>query len=83
MANLVVYANPNQGNFRIEVPQRMLRAERLNLKILDQQGRIVSETSVSAIGDRLTIEVGELNSGLYELLLSDGKQMARGRVVIE
>jgi hypothetical protein len=83
MGNLVVYANPNQGNFRIEVPEHILRAERLNLKILDQQGRVVSERSVSAVGDHLTMEVGELSSGLYELLLSDGKQTARGRVVIE
>jgi hypothetical protein len=31
----------------------------------------------------LVLRYGNLTSGLYVLLLSDGKQTARGRVVIE
>lgn len=81
--SLVVYANPNQGNFRIEVPDRFQRAAKLNLRILDPQGRVVMDKTLTATDSRLEMQAGELASGLYELLLSDGKQTARGRVVIE
>jgi hypothetical protein len=60
---LKLYPNPSTDQVYIEIPSNYI-GKNLSLRILDLQGRIVSETNISATG-RVELETSQLEKGLY------------------
>lgn len=60
---LKLYPNPTADMVFIEIPENY-RGQNLSLRILDMQGRVVSETSLIASGT-VELETSQLEKGIY------------------
>ncbi len=80
---LVIYANPNTGSFTIEVPQGIVRGNRAQLGIYNSTGGVVKDEPVDISNNRLSIDIGSVQKGIYSVTLSSGQKRYTGRVVVE
>ncbi len=79
---LVIYANPNTGSFTIEVPQGIVRGNRAQLGIYNSTGGMVKDEMVDISNNRLSIDIGSVQKGIYSVTLSSGQKRYTGRVII-
>lgn len=79
--NFKVYPNPNRGVFSI---QNNGDAKNTSLKLVDVQGRLVYD-NVRQFSNNQTFEINveNLNSGIYILLIQSEGKMEQHRVVIQ
>ena len=81
---LHIYANPNRGSFRLEMPDAFANERDLVLRIYDAMGRLVHEQplDLSASGTP-KVDVFDASPGLYSVTLSNGSKMCSGSMVVE
>ncbi|MCX6199920.1 MAG: T9SS type A sorting domain-containing protein [Bacteroidetes bacterium] len=79
---LKIYANPNTGTFTIEVPQGIVSSNRAQLGIYNSAGGVVKEEAVDISNNKLSIDIGTVQKGMYTVTLSSGGKKYSGRVVI-
>ena len=76
-----VYPNPNSGEFTI---LNKGNAKQSNVKLLDIQGRVVYDNQVNFTQNgQKQIQVRNLNSGVYVLLIQGDGKLEQHRVVIQ
>lgn len=80
---LVVYPNPNNGSFIVELPEAIAHGNQLHLLITDATGRTILEQNIVGSGKRLPIDLGEASKGAYTVTLSKSHRKYTCRVVIE
>ncbi|MBK8498626.1 MAG: T9SS type A sorting domain-containing protein [Flavobacteriales bacterium] len=81
--SLEIYANPNNGNFRLKVPSALANDAQLQLRIYDGTGRMVSEQQLLMDEERPRLDVWDVSPGFYMVTLSNGKRTYSGNMVVE
>ncbi|GAA4939869.1 zinc-dependent metalloprotease family protein [Algibacter agarivorans] len=80
--NFLVYPNPNKGEFTIKLNGSKLRD--IQTKIYDTSGRLISKNTYGATGDfKERINLNNIQSGLYLLIVCDGLRQSTKKIVIE
>lgn len=86
MANneqLLIYANPNNGSFRIQVPDALVHERHLQLAIHDGSGRLVYQAPLGMTGAEPELDLHNLTPGLYEVTLGNASRVYHGSMVVE
>ena len=73
---LVIYPNPAVNTITVNAELGMLNAE---LKIFNAQGQLVTSSVVE--GQKSTIDISALSSGVYYLSLVDGEHEMRSKII--
>ncbi len=80
--NFIVFPNPNEGKFTIQLNGALNR--NINAKIFDSKGRFMYEKSFEEDGDfSEEIELNNLQSGLYLLIVNDGIKWSTKKFIIK
>lgn len=80
---LHIYANPNRGSFRLEMPDAFANERDLVLRIYDSTGRMVLEQQLDMRGEPAHMDVFDAVPGLYNVTLTDGHSTCSGSMVVE
>ncbi|HMQ76366.1 MAG TPA: T9SS type A sorting domain-containing protein, partial [Flavobacteriales bacterium] len=80
---LLLYANPNQGSFRIKVPTGLRNEVDLLLSVFDSSGRLVRARQLDMSGGDPRMDVSGVAPGLYKVTLSKGDRIYHGSMVVE
>ena len=78
-----IYANPSEGEIRIRLPEEFLHARNLTLSIFDNSGKLVSQFTIDAEGENLLLNLNRLASGMYQVILTDGRKKFTGKMEIQ
>ncbi|MEO8734894.1 MAG: T9SS type A sorting domain-containing protein, partial [Flavobacteriales bacterium] len=79
---LSIYANPNQGSFKIDVPDALVNSPNLELRIYDATGRLVLVQPMGG-DDHPQFNLFDIGSGFYAVTLSNGQRVYHGNMVVE
>lgn len=80
--SLVVYANPNGGHCRIAFPKGLDRSTEWKLFVYADEGRLLYEQAVDPGMAHQSINISPSPSGIYSVMLSNGKETFTGRIVL-
>ncbi|HMU15297.1 MAG TPA: hypothetical protein PKE53_14995 [Flavobacteriales bacterium] len=80
---LLIYANPNNGSFRIQVPDALVHERQLLLSIHDGSGRMVYQAPLKMTGAEPELDLHNLTPGIYEVTLGNAKRVYHGSMVVE
>jgi len=80
---LVIYANPNQGTFRVKVPNAFLHRSGLQLKVIDSAGRIVHDQTLNLQGESPRMDLFDVSPGYYLVTLGNSERTYSGHMVVE
>lgn len=80
---LVIYANPNKGSFRIKVPEDFESDRNLVLDIFDVTGKHIKKQNISYDLQNSTTDIFNAAPGTYNVTLSNGKKVYYGRMIVE
>jgi hypothetical protein len=80
---LLIYANPNEGMCFITLPEEFRHEQHLTLSIYNNQGKLIQKTPVEIVGDRVSLNISAESSGMYNVILSNGKKNYSGKVVVK
>ena len=80
--SLVVYANPNGGHCRIAFPKGLDRSTEWKLFVYADEGRLLYEQAVDPGMPHQSINISPSPSGIYSVMLSNGKETFTGRIVL-
>jgi hypothetical protein len=80
---LSIYPNPSQGDFSISFNANI--TESYSLKVFDEIGKLVYDESVSNLNGKCVKEVklGEVATGMYNVVLSNGTNEVKQKIVIK
>jgi len=81
--NLVIYANPNKGSFRVKLPDEFLHENNLSLTVYDSQGKIIKSRNISLNQDYPRLDIFGQSPGVYFVTVSNGKKSYSGKMVVE
>lgn len=82
-SGLQIYANPNNGSFRLVLPEAIANAAQLQLRIYDSTGQLVKEQTLGREEQRPRMDVFDVGAGLYVVTVSDGQRTYSGTMVVE
>lgn len=80
---LLIYANPNQGSFRLVLPEALSHASKLTLRVYDATGRHLHEQTLDRNEERPRVDVWNVSPGFYMVTVSDGHRTYSGNMVVE
>ncbi|MBP6403836.1 MAG: T9SS type A sorting domain-containing protein [Bacteroidia bacterium] len=80
---LVIYANPNQGRCKLEIPDEFVHERSLLLQIFDNTGRMIQQTQVIMNEDKVRVNLEAEAKGIYNVTLSNKKKSYQGKIVFE
>jgi hypothetical protein len=80
---LIIYANPNKGSFRIKLPDAITDLTGAILTVYDVQGKEVARFNLEQTSDHQQLEINNAISGFYTVRLVKGKQVFNGKLVVE
>ncbi|MEJ6792342.1 MAG: M12 family metallo-peptidase [Lacinutrix sp.] len=76
-----VFPNPNNGEFTVKFNGA---SENVNLQVVDIRGRSILSNSYNASGDfNQTINLGNVQSGIYLLNVNDGGRTITKKIIVE
>lgn len=78
---LVIYANPSSGNFRIQVPTDVTTLKNAVLVVYDTSGKIIAKFPIE--NEHPHFEIPESTPGTYVIKLYQGDKSYSGRLVVE
>ena len=81
--DLLIYANPNQGSFRIKVPTALRNERDLVLSVHDNSGRLVRAQQLDMSGEDPGMDVFGVGPGLYQVTLSKDDRIYHGSMLVE
>ena len=80
---LIIYANPNKGSFKIKLPDAITDLTGAILIVYDVQGKEVARFNLEQTSDHPQLEINNAIAGLYTVRLVKGKQVFNGKLVVE
>ncbi len=80
--SLLIYANPNNGTFRFDVPKEFEHESKLTLIISDMTGK-ESDRMIVDMENLQEINLSHYASGNYIVRLSNGRRVYVGQMVVE
>ncbi len=80
---LEIYPNPGKGNVRVKLPE--IQSAGTNLRILDLSGRVLSERAlpVNESGVEVSLDLTFLPAGIYVMMVQEGTNVYREKLVIQ
>ncbi|XMO88132.1 reprolysin-like metallopeptidase [Algibacter sp. AS12] len=80
--DLVVYPNPNKGEFTIKLDSAA--SNNISVNIVDLRGRVIyNNTYTNSSNFEETLKLNNVQSGMYILNISDGIKQATKKIIIE
>lgn len=81
--NLSVYPNPGNGNFKVRIPA--LNANEASMSVVDLHGKVITSRSIDRLQaeTEIALDLTFLPSGIYILLLQDGGQVQREKLIVQ
>ncbi|WP_185956548.1 zinc-dependent metalloprotease [Changchengzhania lutea] len=80
--NLLVFPNPNNGQFTIKLNGSLTRA--ITLEVFDIRGHFIGNIKLNGTGDlKEQVDFYNLSSGVYVLKISDGTKSAIKKMVVK
>lgn len=80
---LVIYANPNKGSFRVQVPEQLSDLRGAWLTVYDVQGKEVARFNLDKMNETPQLEINNAHAGFYTVRLVKDKQVFTGKMVVE
>jgi len=81
---LMIYANPNRGNFTIDVPKSIVTNTTAHLQIYNTAGSLIKDETVDISGTKINVDLGTVLKGLYTVSLSGNTfKTFTGKVMVE
>jgi hypothetical protein len=80
---LRIYANPSQGNFKIEIPEDLQLNKTAKLQITDALGKLLKDETILVSQSTLEIALGIVPKGVYYVSLKQEQLYYTGNVVVE
>lgn len=80
---LIIHANPNQGSFRLVLPEDLRNARDLTFRVYDATGRLANEQMLHMDEERPRVDVWDTAPGFYMVTVSDGDRTYSGSMVVE
>jgi hypothetical protein len=80
---LQIYANPNNGSFRLVLPEAIAHAPQVQLRLYDSTGQLVKEQTLGSEERRPRMDIFDVGAGLYVVTVSDGQRTYSGSMVVE
>ncbi len=82
LSNFMIYPNPNNGNFTIKF--NSLSANNIDVNVYDIRGRRILENTYSNSGNfNETINLGNVQSGMYLVTVNDGVNKTTKKIIVE
>ncbi|WP_432672260.1 reprolysin-like metallopeptidase [Flavobacterium sp. SM2513] len=82
LSDLMVYPNPNNGNFNVQF--KNAATDTVELNIYDMSGRIIFKRAYSNQGDfNENVQLNMIQSGVYLISIFDGERTQVKRIIIE
>jgi hypothetical protein len=78
---LVIYANPNEGKCSIVLPDEFRHEQHLTLSIYNNQGKLIQQTPVMIIGEKISLNISAEAKGIYTVMLTNGKKNYSGKII--
>lgn len=80
--SLVVYPNPNSGQFYVQLNQET--GSIITLQVYDPRGRLIRKTEVqkTSLQFKHYLDLSDLPAGMYQLILNDGERFGRAKVAV-
>jgi hypothetical protein len=80
--NFVIYPNPNQGEFIVKLNASL--SSKVKIEIVDLRGRSIYNKTYTNGGDlEETLNLRNVQSGMYILKASDGLRQSTRKIIIE
>ncbi len=81
---LMIYANPNRGNFTIDVPKSIVTNTTAYLQIYNTAGSLIKDETVDINRSTISVDLGTVLKGLYTVTLSGSTfKTFTGKVMVE
>jgi hypothetical protein len=80
---LLIYANPNSGKCKIQIPEELQKDSELDLKIYSASGTILQNRIVRLNSETISLDLEYEAAGIYLVTLSNGQKIYRGKIVFE
>ena len=80
---LVIYANPNDGSFRIRVPASVPTLEGARLSVYDSKGALVEQFIIDSHTEVPIVRLHNAMPGQYILRLEQDGRVFSGRLVVK
>ena len=81
--SLIIYSNPNSGDFTIKVPYDMSREKSLIVSVYDQLGNLVFQKNMAVNQDLIGVNLETASQGLYVVSLGNGYKYYYGKIVVD
>jgi len=82
-SELFIYANPSTGICNISIPEELQHEENLTLLVYDNAGKLIMQQAISLQEEKISFNLQAEAKGVYNAILTNGKQKFQGRVVFE
>lgn len=80
--NFIVFPNPNKGSFNIQLNGSLERA--ITVNVYDVRGRSIYQKAYPNVGDfKQEIQLNNVQSGMYLLIVTDGVRKSTKKIVVE
>ncbi len=80
---LIIYANPNKGSFRLKIPEDFKFENELILSIFDFNGKLIRQKSLTVNESDQKLDIFGEASGIYNVTLTNGKKYYYGKMIVE
>lgn len=80
---LLIYANPSTGICSISIPEELRHEENLTLLVYDNAGKLILQQEINMQEEKISLNLQARAKGIYNAILTNGKQKFQGRVVFE
>jgi len=81
--DLLIYANPSTGICNISIPEELQNENNLTLLVYDNAGKLILQQSINMQEEKISLNLQAEAKGVYNAILSNGKQKFQGKVVFE
>ncbi|MCX6248572.1 MAG: T9SS type A sorting domain-containing protein [Bacteroidetes bacterium] len=80
---LLIYANPTTGICNITIPEDFKNEKSLTLKLFDSQGKVIQKVPVIITEGKITFDIRAQATGMYNVILSNGKKSYTGKIIFK
>lgn len=81
--DLLIYANPSTGICNISIPEELQHEENLTLLVFDNAGKLILQKDINMQEEKISLNLQAEAKGIYNAILTNGKQKFQGKVVVE
>ncbi len=81
--DLFIYANPTTGICNVSIPEELQNEENLTLLVYDNTGKLIMQQEIGMLEEKISMNLEAQAKGIYQAVLTNGKNKYSGKVVFE